>query len=70
MRERFGDEAASIHDLIVLGAEALLERAQEHDERVNRSRRALAEMIREKSLPGDMGAGHHVHESGWVPSAP
>ncbi|MBL6633292.1 MAG: hypothetical protein ISP32_02720 [Thermoleophilia bacterium] len=70
VRERFGDEAASLPDLIVLGAEALLERARADEERVNRSRRALAEMIRQKSLPGDADAGLEAHESGWVPTAP
>lgn len=67
VRERFGDEAASIPDLIVLGAETLLTRARDADERVNRSRRALAEMVRKKSLPGDPEAALEAHESGWVP---
>jgi len=66
VREELGADAVSLPDLIILGAHTLLAQDRGHGQRVEEKRRALAEMIRSRSLPGDLQAGLDAHEFGWT----
>lgn len=66
LRREIGPDRIELGELVVLGVAAKLASIRAERESDAALRRRLADRVRARDLPVDIGAAEHVRQAGWV----
>lgn len=66
LRAALGDEHVEMGELVILGAHEKLARVRAEQEDTSALRRRLADRVRRRDIPADVGAAGEVRRTGWT----